>query len=67
MNFLTTQTNIKLVVFSADSGYVPQAAKDNMRWMTAILCVNLFTFDHDMLKRCVKNDLRAWVASLLRQ
>ena len=61
LNYLAKQTNLKLVAFTGDSGFIPQAAMDNMKRMTDILGVELFTYNHDVLRKCVKNDLRAWL------
>ncbi len=61
LHFLEKECDLKIIAFTGDSGFIPQAAKENMKRMTDILGVELVTYNHDLLKRCVKQDLRAWL------
>ena len=61
LHFLAKECNLKLIAFTGDSGFIPQAARDNMKKMTDILDIELVTHNHDMLKRCVRQDLKAWL------
>ena len=61
LHFLVKECNLRVVAFTSDSGFIPQAAKDNIKKMTDILGVELVVYEYNVLKRCARQDLRAWL------
>jgi hypothetical protein len=60
--FLVKEYDLKIIAYTADHGFIPEIAKQNMQTMTDILGVELVTEEHDYLRRCVKNNVSAWLS-----
>lgn len=59
--YLVKECDLRVVAYTADHGFVPEVAKSNMKHMTDILGVELVVEEHDLLKRCVKTNVSAWL------
>ncbi|MFX0070647.1 MAG: hypothetical protein ACFFAO_06110, partial [Candidatus Hermodarchaeota archaeon] len=59
--YLVKKYNLKILAYSADNGFIPKEAKENMKKMTDILNIKLVIEKHDFLKKCVKNNIISWM------
>ncbi len=59
--YLATEYDLRAVAYNADHGFIPEVAKANIKRMTDTLGVELVTEETDLLKRCVKNNVSAWL------
>ena len=59
--YLAKEYDLRMVAYTADHGFIPEVAKTNMKRMTDTLGVELVTEETDFLKRCVQNNVSAWL------
>ena len=59
--YLVKVCNLRVLAYTADHGFVTEAAKENMKKMADILGVDLAIEEHDFLKKTVKINLSAWL------
>jgi len=59
--YLVKVCNLRVLAWSADNGFVPEAAKANLRHMASALGVDLIIQEHDILKRHVHTNVSAWL------
>ena len=59
--YLVKVCNLKVLAYTADHGFVTEAAKFNMAKMADILGVDLVIEEHNFLKKTFKVNLSAWL------
>lgn len=59
--YLVKVCNLRVLAWSGDHGFVPEAAKANLRSMASALGVDLIIQEHDTLKRCIRTNVSAWL------
>jgi hypothetical protein len=59
--YLVKKYDLKVLAYSADNGFVPELAKINMKTMTKILGVDFVLEKHDLVTKCIKPNIAAWL------
>jgi hypothetical protein len=59
--YLIKEYDLSIIAYTADHGFIPEIAKRNMKTMTDSLGVELVTEEHDYLRKCVTNNVSAWL------
>lgn len=59
--YLVKICNLRVLAYTANHGFVPEAARTNIKKMTDILDVELVVEEHDLLKRCIKHSVASWL------
>lgn len=60
LHYLVKVCHLRVLAWSGDHGYVPEAAKANLRSMAEALGVDLIIQRHDTLERCIRTNVSAW-------
>jgi hypothetical protein len=59
--YLARVCGLRVLAYTADHGFVTQAAKDNIARATGILGVDLVREEHDLVKRSVAHSVSSWM------
>ena len=59
--YLVKVCNLRVLAYTADNGFVSEQAKLNMKNMTDILNVKHIIEKHDLVKKCIKQNILAFI------
>ncbi len=59
--YLTRVCHLRVLAYTVDNGFYTETAKQNIRRMTDILRVDLVVEQNGYLKRCVRDNISAWL------
>ena len=59
--YLVKKCDLRVLGYTADNGFIPEAAKLNIKNMTDILGIDLVIEEHDLVKKSIKHIIKSWI------
>lgn len=59
--YLSKICNMRVLAYTADNGFIPEIAKENIKGMVKILEVDLVIEEHNFLKKSIKHNISSWL------